>query len=140
MITKDDIQAFYDMQGGMTNADMVYEFHEAFAPDQNDGDWSDDVMELRMKLMLEEMDEFVEAWRKDPYEGFEEAVVKELIDILYVTYGTLLYLGVDPDEAFRRVHESNMSKLDEDGKPIRRADGKVLKGPNYFEPDLSDLV
>ena len=140
MINKSDIQAFYDMQGGMTNADMVYEFHEAFCPDQNNGQWSDEVMEMRMKLMLEEMDEFVEAWRDELHEGYEEAVIKELVDILYVVYGTILYLGVDPDEAFRRVHASNMSKLGKDGKPIRRVDGKVLKGPNYFEPDLSDLV
>ena len=140
MITKDDIQRFYDLDAPKTNADLVYEFHEAFAPDQNNGDWSDEVMELRMKLILEEVGEFVQAWRDDLYDGYEEAVVKELVDILYVTYGTLLYLGVDADEAFRRVHGSNMSKLGSDGKPIQRSDGKVLKGPNYREPDLSDLV
>lgn len=140
MINKSDIEAFFDMQGGKTNADMVHEFHEAFCPDQNNGDWSEDVMEMRFDLIREELAEAIKAWDDEIHDGYEEAVVKEFIDILYVTYGTLLYLGVDPDEAFRRVHKSNMSKLGDDGKPIRRADGKVLKGPNYKEPDLRDLV
>jgi len=104
MITKDDIQAFYDLQGGKTNADMVYEFHECFCPDQNNGDWSEEVMNMRFDLIREELGEAIRAWDDDIHDGYEEAVVKELIDLLYVTYGTLLYLGVDPDEAFRRVH------------------------------------
>lgn len=123
-----------------TNADRVMEFHEVFCPDQINAPWSESGMKLRLDLIQEEVRELFNAWDEDIYDGYEEAVVKELVDLLYVAYGTGIFLGVDVDEAFRRVHESNMSKLDEKGKPIRRADGKVLKGPNYKEPDLRDLV
>ncbi len=69
-------------------------------------------------------------------------LLKEFADDLYVKLGTLVALGVADkfEEAFARVHLSNMSKLDETGKPIYREDGKVLKGPNYKAPDLGDLV
>lgn len=146
MLSEHDLEAFgyfdtvKEYEKVKTNADMVYEFHEAFCPDQINGPWSDDDMQLRFDLMEEEFNEALAAWENELHEGYEEAVVKELVDLLYVTYGTLVYLGVDADEAFRRVHESNMSKLGKDGKPIRRADGKVLKGENYKEPDLKDLV
>jgi predicted HAD superfamily Cof-like phosphohydrolase len=70
----------------------------------------------------------------------QENLLKELCDVLYVTYGYAITFGWDLDEAFRRVHASNMSKLDDDGNPIVRSDGKVMKGPNYQEPDLGDLV
>jgi predicted HAD superfamily Cof-like phosphohydrolase len=69
----------------------------------------------------------------------EENLIKELADLVYVTYGYASTFGWNLDEAVRRVHASNMSKLDEDGQPIFRADGKVLKGPNYKEPYLADL-
>lgn len=64
-------------------------------------------------------------------------IAKESADLLYVVYGTAVALGIDLEEAFRRVHQSNMSKLGVDNRPIFRDDGKVLKGPNYFEPDMS---
>ena len=67
-------------------------------------------------------------------------ILKELADLVYVCYQYAANLGWDLDEAMHRVHESNMSKLDEDGKPIYREDGKVLKGPNYAPPNLNDLV
>ena len=67
-------------------------------------------------------------------------LLKELADVLYVTYGYALTFGFDLDEAFRRVHASNMSKVDANGYPIVRSDGKIMKGDNYREPDLSDLV
>ena len=67
-------------------------------------------------------------------------ILKELADLVYVCYQYAANLGGDLDEAMYRVHESNMSKLDEDGKPIYREDGKVLKGPNYAPPNLEDLV
>jgi len=145
MISEHDLEAFgywdtIDASVPKTNADMVYEFHQAFCPDQIDGPWEDSDMELRFKLIDEEVKEAKEAWNDELHDGFEAAVVKELVDVLYVTYGTLVYLGVDINEAFRRVHESNMSKLGKDGKPIRRADGKVLKGENYKEAELGDLV
>ena len=68
------------------------------------------------------------------------ALLKELCDLQYVLSGFAVTFGLPFDEAFERVHESNMSKLGPDGKPIYREDGKVLKGPNYKKPDLSDLV
>jgi phosphoribosyl-ATP pyrophosphohydrolase len=67
-------------------------------------------------------------------------MLKELADLVYVTYGFAATFGWDLDEAVRRVHASNMSKLGEDGQPIYREDGKVSKGPNYEEPNLTDLV
>lgn len=123
-----------------SNYERVLEFHSRFCPDMTNGDWSDSVMDTRFGLIHEELEELVDAWNDVPHRGYEEEVVKEAVDLLYVVYGTLAYLGVDADEAFRRVHESNMSKLGDDGQPIRRADGKVLKGPNYKEADLTGLV
>ena len=67
-------------------------------------------------------------------------ILKELADLVYVCYQYAANLGWDLDEAMHRVHESNMSKLDESGKPIYRDDGKGLKGPNYAPPNLEDLV
>ncbi len=66
--------------------------------------------------------------------------LKELADLVYVCYQYAANMGWDLDEAMYRVHESNMSKLDEHGKPVLREDGKVLKGPNYSPPNLEDLV
>ena len=88
---------------------------------------------LRRKLIQEEFRELMEA-------PFLDDVMKEACDLLYVVLGMFVEFGWDVEEAFSRVHESNMSKLGEDGKPIYREDGKVLKGPNYKKADLSDLV
>lgn len=82
------------------------------------------------------MEEYMEWW--DATSPEEE--LKELADLVYVVYGYANVKGWDLDEAVRRVHKSNMSKLDEEGKPIRREDGKILKGPRYKKPDLGDLV
>ena len=71
---------------------------------------------------------------------FRSECLKELADLVYVCYQYAANMNWDLDEALHRVHESNMSKLDEDGKPIYRNDGKVLKGPNYAPPNLEDLV
>jgi len=70
----------------------------------------------------------------------QEHALKELADLIYVCYQYAENMGWSLDEALNRVHESNMSKLGEDGNPIYREDGKVLKGPNYKPPDLSDLT
>ena len=70
----------------------------------------------------------------------QENCLKELADLVYVCYQYAENMGWDLDEAMHRVHESNMSKLDEEGNPIYREDGKVLKGPNYKPPNLEDLV
>ena len=93
-------------------------------------------------LIVEELKEFLEA------EGMlfrlgtrlKPDCLKELADLVYVCYQYAANMGWDLDEAMHRVHESNMSKLDEEGKPILREDGKVLKGPNYTPPNLEDLV
>lgn len=66
----------------------------------------------------------------------KKQAAKELADLLYVTYDTAIYLGIDIDRVFDEVHKSNMSKLGKDGKPVYREDGKVLKGPNYTPPNL----
>jgi predicted HAD superfamily Cof-like phosphohydrolase len=87
-------------------------------------------------LIDEEWSEFHEAFHlKDECEQ-----LKELADLVYVCFQFAASQEWDLDEAMRRVHRSNMSKLGEDGKPIYRADGKVLKGPNYAPPDLTDLI
>lgn len=146
MITEHDLETFgyFEMIDAAnkpeSNYDKVYEFMETFQPYSIASPWDETGWELRMSLMKEELKEVEQAWNEEVAEGYEEAVVKELVDLLYVTYGTLVFLGVDADEAFRRVHESNMSKVGDDGRPVYRADGKVLKGPNYKAPDLSDLV
>jgi len=92
-------------------------------------------------LIVEEFREFLEAEGMLFLHGrnHQEHALKELADLVYVCYQYAENMGWFLDEALNRVHKSNMSKLDEDGKPIYRDDGKVLKGPNYEPPDLSDL-
>ena len=92
-------------------------------------------------LIVEEFKEFLRAEGMLFMHGrnHSEECLKELADLVYVCYQYAENMGWFLDEALNRVHESNMSKLDEDGKPIYRDDGKVLKGPNYKPPDLSDL-
>ena len=93
-------------------------------------------------LITEEFKEFLEADGMLFRLGhrFQADCLKELADLVYVCYQYAASMRWDLDEAMQRVHESNMSKLDEDGKPIYREDGKVLKGPNYKPPNLDDLV
>ena len=111
---------------------------EAFGQDVNiEPTWPDfSTRELRLELIQEEVDELGEAMEQRDMVGIADA----LTDILYVVYGTGHSYGIDLDECFQEVHSSNMSKLGEDGKPIRRDDGKILKGPNYFEPDLESIL
>ena len=93
-------------------------------------------------LIVEEFKEFLEADHNmvlmHPQD--REATLKELADLIYVCAQYAENMNWDIEQALRRVHRSNMSKLDDDGNPIYREDGKVLKGPNYQPPDLSDLV
>ena len=97
---------------------------------------TDKINKLRIDLIKEELDELTEAMKnKDLLE-----VADALTDILYVTYGAGHAFGIDLDKCFDEVQNSNMSKLDEDGKPIYNESGKVMKGPNYFKPDLSKFV
>ena len=97
---------------------------------------TDKINKLRIGLIKEELEELTEAMdKKDLLE-----VADALTDILYVTYGAGHAFGIDLDKCFEEVQNSNMSKLDVDGKPIYNDDGKVMKGPNYFKPDLSKFV
>jgi predicted HAD superfamily Cof-like phosphohydrolase len=128
----------------MTNYEKVRAFHKAFELDL-DRHYSEERADLRWKLINEELDEmFDELYPKNlivgPEETVESNLIKELADLLYVVYGTAATFGIDIDTAFNRVHESNMSKLGEDGKPIYREDGKVLKSKNYKPPVMDDLV
>ena len=94
------------------------------------------INELRYNLIKEELEEFKHALEnKDLLE-----VADALTDILYVTYGAGHAFGIDLDSCFEEVQNSNMSKLGKDGKPIRNEAGKVMKGPNYYKPDLSKFV
>ena len=93
-------------------------------------------MQLRYDLIKEELDEFAQAIKdKNLVE-----VADSLTDILYVTYGAGIAFGIDLDKCFDEVQRSNMSKLGKDGKPIYNDKGKVMKGPNYFQPDLSKFI
>jgi len=97
---------------------------------------SEKINSLRINLINEELEELKEAIQNN---DLKEAV-DALTDILYVTYGAGHAFGVDLDKCFEEVQNSNMSKLDKDGKPIYNDAGKVMKGPNYFKPDLSKFV
>jgi predicted HAD superfamily Cof-like phosphohydrolase len=122
-----------------TPLDMTKEFAIAMGQKVSQGHNPDNLTnesDMRHDLIKEECDEVWDAYCHES----NEALLKELADLVYVTYGFAAWAGWDLDEAVRRVHESNMSKLGEDGKPIYREDGKVLKGPNYLPPDLKDLV
>ena len=97
---------------------------------------TDKINKLRIDLIKEELEEFTEAINnKDLLE-----VADALTDILYVTYGAGHAFGINLDKCFDEVQNSNMSKLGENGKPIYNESGKVMKGPNYFKPDLSKFV
>ena len=97
---------------------------------------SDKINKLRIDLIKEELEELTAAIKnKDLLE-----VADALTDILYVTYGAGHAFGIDLDKCFDEVRNSNMSKLSEEGKPIYNESGKVMKGPNYFKPDLSKFV
>ena len=91
---------------------------------------------MQLDLIREEFQEFSSAVANEPYEN----ELKELADLVYVCFQYSVNMGWDLEETLDRVHKSNMSKLGLDGKPIRRSDGKVLKGPEYKPPYLDDLI
>ena len=97
---------------------------------------SDKINKLRIDLIKEELDELKEAMDNNDLLEVADA----LTDILYVTYGAGHALGIDLDKCFDEFQNSNMSKLGENGEPIYNESGKVMKGPNYFKPDLSKFV
>ena len=97
---------------------------------------SDKINTLRVNLIVEELEEFKEAISKKDLKEAADA----LTDILYVTYGAGHAFGINLDHCFEEVQKSNMSKLGNDGKPIYNNNGKVMKGPNYFKPDLKKFL
>ena len=122
----------------MTNFESVKKFMKTFGQEirEKAGFPDKKIMSLRYDLIKEELEELKEALdNKDIKE-----VADALTDILYVTYGAGHAFGIDLDKCFDEVQNSNMSKLDKNGKPIYNDSGKVMKGPNYFKPDLSKFV
>ena len=124
--------------GEGTNFELVGDFMEAFGQDvQLEPTWPDfNTRELRLELIAEELDELSDAVADRDMIQIADA----LTDLLYVVYGAGHTFGIDLDECFQEVHASNMSKLGENGRPIHREDGKVMKGPGYFEPDLESIL
>ena len=122
----------------MTNFNKVGVFMKTFGQEiKNKPSFSTKkINQLRISLIQEELDELKEAMAKNDLLEVADA----LTDLLYVTYGAGHAFGIDLDKCFNEVQNSNMSKLGEDGKPIYNELGKVMKGPNYFKPDLSKFV
>lgn len=130
----------FDTSSGRSRiAAQVGEFHRSFAlpvrtaPTARIGP---DQLQLRMRLIEEEVAELREATETGDLVGVADA----LADIVYVAYGTAHVHGIDLDAVLEEVHRSNMTKLGADGRPLRRADGKVLKGPHYSPPDLISVL
>ena len=122
----------------MTNFEKVGFFMKTFGQDvkQSSSFSSDKINKLRINLIKEELDELIEAMNKKDLVEVADA----LTDILYVTYGAGHAFGINLDDCFEEVQNSNMSKLDNNGKPIYNDKGKVMKGPNYFKPDLNKFI
>ena len=119
----------------------VQDFHEAFGlgvKHEPIANLPEDKLRLRYNLMAEENDEYLEAARN----GDLVEVADALGDMLYILCGTILEHGMQYkiEEVFNEIQRSNMSKLDSNGRPIYREDGKVMKGPNYFKPDIERIL
>lgn len=119
----------------------VEEFHQAFGIPNGDHPQThvnESIVRLRHRLMSEENDEYLEA----ALEGNTAEIADALGDQLYILCGTLLVHGMGEviEDVFQAIQASNMSKLGPDGKPIYREDGKVMKGPNYFRPDIASVL
>ena len=122
----------------MTNFESVRKFMETFGQEvKKKAEFPNDkITSLRYDLIKQELGELREAIEKKDIKEVADA----LTDILYVTYGAGHAFGINLDKCFEEVQNSNMSKLGEDGKPIYNDKGKVMKGPNYFEPNLDKFV
>jgi predicted HAD superfamily Cof-like phosphohydrolase len=122
----------------MTNFNSVKKFMEIFGQEvKTKAEFpSEKIIRLRYDLIKEELDEFDQALKDKDLKEVADA----LTDILYVTYGAGHAFGIDLDKCFDEVQRSNMSKLGGDGKPIYNEHGKVMKGPKYFQPDLSKFI
>lgn len=116
--------------------ELTKKFHTAFAIEQQEtpNQISQETRQLRINLMQEELQEVIEAMQNEPLEN----IAKELADLSCALYGTVLAYGIAGkwDEIFGEMIASNMSKLGPDGKPIKRKDGKILKGPNFREAQI----
>ena len=122
----------------MTNFESVKKFMETFGQEIKEKACfpNDKIVSLRYDLIKEELEELKEAIDKKNIKEVADA----LTDILYVTYGAGHAFGINLDKCFDEVQNSNMSKLGSDGRPIFNNKGKVMKGPNYFKPDLGKIV
>ena len=122
----------------MTNFEKVRIFMKTYGQEVKDKAGFSDARtnKLRIDLIKEELEELTEAMQDENLLEVADA----LTDILYVTYGAGHAFGIDLDKCFEEVQSSNMSKLGDDGKPIYNVAGKVMKGPNYFKPDLSKFL
>ena len=122
----------------MTNFEKVKLFMQTYGQEvKTKAEFSDEkTNKLRIDLIKEELEELTNAMNEKDLTEVADA----LTDILYVTYGAGHAFGIDLDKCFDEVQNSNMSKLDENGKPIYNESGKVMKGPNYFKPDLSKFI
>ena len=122
----------------MTNFESVKKFMEIFGQEiKEKAEFPHEkITSLRYDLIEEELEEFKDAIKKKDIKEVADA----LTDILYVTYGAGHAFGINLDKCFKEVQNSNMSKLGSDGRPIYNDKGKVMKGPNYFKPDLSKFV
>ena len=122
----------------MTNFESVRKFMETFGQEikEKPGFPNNKIISLRFNLIKEELEELKEAMENKDIKEVADA----LTDILYVTYGAGHAFGINLDKCFKEVQNSNMSKLGVDGKPIYNDKGKVMKGPNYFKPNLSKFV
>ena len=122
----------------MTNFEKVKLFMLTYGQEvKTKSEFSDDkTNKLRVDLIKEELDELTNAMKEKDLTEVADA----LTDILYVTYGAGHAFGIDLDKCFDEVQNCNMSKLGDDGKPIYNEAGKVMKGPNYFKPDLSKFL
>ena len=122
----------------MTNFESVKKFMQTFGQEiKTKASFPNDkITKLRIDLIEEELEELKDAISKKDL----KETIDALTDILYVTYGAGHAFGIDLDKCFEEVQNSNMSKLDENGKPIYNEKGKVMKGPNYFKPDLNKFV
>ncbi len=122
----------------MTNFEKVGLFMRTFGQEvkKKSGFSSNKINDLRINLIEEELNEFKDAMSKKDLKEVADA----LTDILYVTYGAGHAFGINLDDCFEEVQKSNMSKLGNDGKPIYNEHGKVMKGPNYFKPNLNKFL
>ena len=124
----DQVRAFTEAMGQPVGEDITKDY---------------DLMKLRFNLVGEECNEVRQECSWEDAYGVPQInkadLTKELADLIYVTIGFAVTFGLPLCEVFERVHQSNMSKLGEDGKPVYREDGKVMKGPNYQPPQLDDL-